>query len=75
MLSQKEVLVLIEGIVVVSLDSHPYLLIILIYHNLQESSITVASTPRIKKGWLQHFLNSIIIFIREGRFLVSVPIL
>ena len=50
MLSQKEVLVLIEGIVVVSLDSHPYLLIILIYHNLQESSITVASTPRIKKG-------------------------
>ena len=50
MISQKEVLVLIEGIVVVSLDSHPYLLIILIYHNLQESSITVASTPRIKKG-------------------------
>lgn len=41
----------------------------------QSSRIVAASTPRIRKGWLQHLRSSIMMFISDGRFLLSLPTL
>lgn len=35
----------------------------------------VCSALRIRNGWLQHLRSSIMMFISDGRFLLSVPML
>ena len=37
--------------------------------------MAAASTPRMRKGWLQHLRSSIMMFINDGRFLLSLPTL
>ena len=34
-----------------------------------------SSAPRMRKGWLQHLRSSIMMFISEGRLLLSLPTL
>ena len=34
-----------------------------------------SSAPRMRKGWLQHLRSSIMMFISDGRFLLSLPTL